>query len=135
MSLRGSRLFIYKEMNMKRYVPQTMFIKGNDSWETARLFNEAMVELAELNPTYEREGDSYWVFYKTEICREAEEPFVAPTSDAHCEDCPYSMRDLNRYGNIDARKKWATCGKTGERIHVESRACEIYEMLAERRKE
>jgi hypothetical protein len=39
------------------------------------------------------------------------------------------MRDLNRFGNIDARKKWATCGKTGERTNIESRACEIYHGL------
>lgn len=118
---------------MKRYVPQTRFIKGNDSWETAELFNETMVELAELNATYERDGDAYWVYYKIEVS--AEERFEeAPTTNAHCEDCPYSMRELNRYGNIDARKKWGTCGKTGERIHIESKACEIYETLTERRK-
>ena len=119
---------------MRRGVPQVRFIQGRDPHETAQMFNETMTELAELNPTYEREGDSFWVYYKVDMYSDEEIFERVTTTSAHCEDCPYIMRDLNRFGNIDARKKWATCGKTGERVHMESKACDIYDSLSERRK-
>ena len=119
---------------MKKCVTQVRYIGGSDPWETADLFNNTMLELAELNPTYERVGDAYWVFYK--VTTDMSERLHENTSErtAQCVDCPYSVRDLNRHGNIDARRKWGTCAKTGERIHIESAACEIYENLAGRRR-
>ena len=95
------------------------------------LFNEAMNELAELNPTYERDGNVFWIHYtviKTEPETLAERREMEGER-AHCIDCMYCMRDLNRFGNIDGRKKWATCGKTGERTNIDSTACETYYKL------
>lgn len=115
---------------------QTRVVQGNTPQETALLFNEAMQELADLNPTYERDGNTFWIFYTLTV----EEPeTLADTCElagekATCYDCPFIMRDLNRYGNIDARKRWATCGKTGERTHIESAACDEYYRLERRKK-
>lgn len=40
--------------------------------------------------------------------------------NAHCKDCPHFRR------STDGRKKWHTCGLTGDRKHEDSRACEEY---------
>ena len=105
---------------------QSRFIDGSDGHEVSAEFNQAMMELAELNPKWERDGNSFWIFYSVEKT-EAEdiiEKHEMAGENAHCLDCMYCMRDLNRFGNIDGRKKWATCGKTGERTN--SRVCERY---------
>lgn len=98
------------------------------------LFNEAMRELADLNPTYERDGSVFWIHYnivKTEPETIVEE-FEERGERAYCIDCMYCMRDLNRFGNIDGRKRWATCGKTGERTNIDSVACGTYYTLSQR---
>ena len=114
---------------MKRTkIVQTRFICGTDGHETAEEFNQAMMELADLNPKYEREGNAFWIFFtveKTEAETVVEEHELAG-DNAHCLECPYVVRDLNRFGNVDTRKKWATCGKTGERVRIDSRVCESY---------
>lgn len=118
-------------------IHQTRFIDGADGHDSAAEFNAAMMELASMNPRFEREGKSFWIFYTVEIteAENAIEEHEMAGENAHCIDCPYCMRDLNRFGNIDGRKKWATCGKTGERTNIESRACEIYHDLpVERRR-
>ena len=111
-------------------------ITGDTPQEAAALFNEAMDRLAELNPTFEREGCTFWIHYKV-IHDEAEtlaEMNELAGNKAHCEECPFIIRELNRFGNIDARRKWATCGKTGQRTNIECRACDIYyESTGERR--
>ena len=111
-------------------------ITGDTPQEAAALFNEAMDRLAELNPTFEREGCTFWIHYKV-VHDEAEtlaEMNELAGYTAHCLECPFIIRELNRFGNIDARRKWATCGKTGQRTNIECRACDIYyESFGERR--
>lgn len=122
-------------MKTKKVI-QSRFIDGsNGGHEAAAEFNEAMMELAEMNPKFERvEGNSFWIFYSVEMTEPENiiEEHESAGEKAHCIDCPYMMRDLNRFGNIDARKKWGTCGKTGERTNIESRACEVYHNLADK---
>lgn len=115
---------------------QSRFIQGADGFETSSEFNQVMAELANLNPKWEREGNSFWIFYSVEQTEDESivDMHEAAGEKAHCIDCPYCDRDLNRFGNIDGRKKWATCAKTGERTNIDSRACEIYHSLAERRR-
>ena len=115
-------------------VIQSRFIDGTDGHDACAEFNQAMMELAELNPKFERNGNSFWIFYSVEMTEPENiiEEHEAAGENAHCLDCPYMMRDLNRFGNIDARKKWGTCGKTGERTNVDSRACEIYHNLSDK---
>lgn len=109
-------------------IPQARAISGSTPQETAMLFNQTMMELADLNPTYERDGNVFWVYY-TIVRNEPEtvvEEHEIEGEYVHCSDCPYLMRDLNRFGSIDGRKKWATCGRTGERTNIDSRVCEEY---------
>ena len=118
----------------RKSTTQIRVISGNTPQETAMLFNETMTELAELNPTYERDGSIFWIYY-TVITEEPEtlaERHEAEGERARCLDCMYCMRDLNRFGSIDGRKKWATCGKTGERTNVDSVACDTYYTLSQR---
>lgn len=112
-------------------IPQMRAVSGSTPQETAMLFNQAMAELADLNPTYERDGGVFWIYY-TVVKSEPEtivEEYELKGERAHCIDCPYLMRDLNRFGSIDGRKKWATCGKSGERTNIDSTACEEYYRL------
>lgn len=115
---------------------QTKAVTGNSPQETALLFNETMQELADLNPTYERDGNTFWIYYTVTV-QEAEtikDKCELEGERATCYDCPYVMRDLNRHGNVDTRKRWATCIMTGERTHIESAACEEYYKLERRKK-
>lgn len=103
-------------------------ITGDTPQEAAMLFNEAMDRLAYLNPTFEREGCTFWIHYKV-VQEEAEtisDAYELKGKTAHCVECPFIIRDTNRFGNVDARKKWATCGKTGERTKIDCRACDLY---------
>ena len=112
-------------------ITQTRFINGSDGHDTAAEFNEAMMELANLNPRFEREGNSFWIFYSV-VLKEPEtisEKCEQEGERAHCGDCPMFMRPLNRFGNIDGRAKHGTCGKTGQREHIESAACDDYYSL------
>lgn len=113
---------------MKRNsVMQVRAISGNTPAETAMLFNDAMNELAALNPKYEREGGVFWIYYTVET-REPEtlaEAYELKGEGRTCGECPFCMRDLNRFGAEDRRKKWATCSKTGEKIRTDMSACDI----------
>ena len=113
-------------------IVQTRFINGSDGHDTAAEFNQAMVELANLNPTYERDGNSFWIFYSviTEEPETLAEKHEMEGEKAHCGDCPYYMRPVNRLGNIDGRAKYGTCGKSGTREHIDSCACDDYYKLA-----
>ena len=113
-------------------ITQTRFINGSDGHDTAAEFNEAMRELANLNPRFEREGNSFWIFYSviTEEPETLAEKHEAEGEKAHCEDCPYFMRPMNRMGLIDGRAKRGTCGKTGQTEHINSTACDYYYTLA-----
>ena len=109
-------------------IPQMRAISGNTPQEAALAFNEAMMELAPLRPSFEREGNTYYITYSIEI-REAEsiaEEHELKGERHKCIECPSCIRDLNRFGDIDARKRWATCAKTGERCYIRSDVCDLY---------
>ena len=110
-------------------ITQVRPVTGNTPQEAAMLFNEAIMELAPLHPSYVREGDTYYITYTIEY-REAEnicDEYELKGEGAKCVDCPHCVRDLNRFGDIDVRKKHATCtAKEGMRIRIDSSACEIY---------
>ena len=113
---------------VRKSVMQVRVISGNTPEETALMFNTAMQELAALNPKYERDGGMFWIYYAVEQ-REAEtlaEVYEMKGEGKTCGDCPFCMRDLNRFGTTDTRKKWATCSQSGEKVHVCSSACDRY---------
>lgn len=120
---------------MKRHiVTQMRVVEGATASETALLFNEAMSELARLDPTFEREGNTVWIYYRVEHMEAetlAEKASLAGES-GKCDDCPFCIKDRNRFGDIDVRKKWATCDRTGERCRIDATACEIYYKMKER---
>ena len=114
-------------MKSKKIV-QTRFIDGSDGHDTAAEFNQVMMDLADLNPSFERDGKSFWIFYSVEI-NEPEDLIEAHEMNGErhkCHECPHCVRDLNRFGDIDARKVWATCAKTGKRTRINLNACDIY---------
>ena len=109
-------------------IMQVRVVSGNTPEETALMFNTTMQELAALNPKYERDGGIFWIYYTVEA-KEAEtlsEAFELKGEGMTCGDCPYCVRELNRFGAEDKRKKWATCSQTGERVYVGSSACDTY---------
>ena len=110
-------------------VPQVRPITGRSTEEAAMLFNQAMIELAPLHPKFTREGDTYYIEY-TVVYKEPEcisEEYEMKGEGAYCTDCPFCVRDLNRFGEIDERKKHAVCTlHNGERIRIDSRACDDY---------
>lgn len=115
-------------------IPQVRAISGSTPQEAALLFNEAMQELAYLHPKYEKDGNTFWIYYSMEI-REPEtvaERHELKGEGAHCKDCPHLVRDRNRFGDIDARKVYGTCAKTGERMRLREAACDIYYEESER---
>lgn len=110
-------------------IPQVLPVTGSTPQEAAMLFNEKIMELAPLHPTYIREGDTYYISYTVEY-KEPEclaDEYEMKGEGAHCVDCPYCVRDVNRFGDIDVRKKHATCVKlNGQRIRIDSSACDEY---------
>lgn len=116
---------------IRKSTMQVKVISGNTPEETAAMFNSAMTELAALNPRYERDGGIFWIYYTVEQ-KEPEtlaEAFEVKGEGATCGDCPFCMRDLNRFGTEDKRKKRATCSKTGSQVYVWGSACDEYYKL------
>ena len=109
-------------------IPQFRAISGSTPQEAALLFNEAIMELAPLHPSFQREGDTYYIQHNVQI---AEPENLADEHElkgekATCKDCQKCIRDRNRFGDIDARKVYGTCAETGERVRLRERACDIY---------
>lgn len=116
-------------------VTQVKVINGSTPEETAVLFNEAMHQLKGQNPTFERDGNLFWIFY-TAGEYEAEslaEQYELRGEGRKCNACPYCMREQKADGTTDLRKKWAICASDGHRINLESSACDTYYEAMERR--
>ena len=117
-------------------IPQTRAVSGNTPQETELLFNQTMTELADLNPTYERDGNVFWVYY-TIVKNEPEtvvEEHEMKGEYRYCEDCPYCDRVVDIYGNIDPRVKWGKCMKYGmTSVNLNKRVCAAYWENEERR--
>ena len=125
----GTLIFFRRSVDMKHIsIPQVRPITGNTPQEAAMLFNEAIRELAPMHPQWTREGDTYYITYMV-AWDEAEtlaEEHELKGEKHKCEECPYCVRDLNRFGEVDRRKKWATCASTGERVLISESVCDIY---------
>lgn len=109
-------------------IPQFRAISGSTPQEAALLFNEAIMELAPLHPTFVREGDVYYIQYSIEV-KEPEnlaDEHELKGEKAMCKDCPRCIRDRNRFGDIDARKVYGTCAISGERVRLRTRACDTF---------
>lgn len=114
-------------MKSKKIV-QTRFIDGSDGHDTAAEFNQTMMDLADLNPSFERDGHSFWIFYSVEINEPEDliEEYELKGESHRCIECPYLIRDLNRFGNPDVTHKHGTCGKSGKRVRIDGYVCETF---------
>lgn len=110
-------------------IPQVRAISGSTPQETAMLFNEAIRELALMHPTFKQDGNTIWIYYTVEYTEPEclADEHEAKGEGAQCIDCPYCVRDVNRFGDIDVRKKHATCMKmNGQRVRIDASACDEY---------
>lgn len=116
-------------------ITQVKAIHGNTPEETAALFNEAMAELSSQNPTFERDGNLFWIFYtqNEHVPESLAEAYELRGEGKKCNACPYCMREQKADGTADLRKKWAICASDGHRINLESGACDTYYEAMERR--
>jgi hypothetical protein len=112
-------------------IPQVECIEGKTRQEVVLKFNKRIAELAYANPSWEREGDVFWITYK----KLAEEPeSVVEEETLHCIDCPYCERITDIYGNKDARVKWGKCMKYGTAsVNLNRKVCKAYWENEERR--
>ena len=111
-----------------RSIKQVEAITGNTPQELASNYNEAMKRLQGLNPKDEWHGDVVYIYYYTsEAVTECLADEHELEGDAHtCNECPFCVKKLNRFGVVDTRYKWAVCGKSGEPTSIQSNACDIY---------
>ena len=117
-------------------IPQVECVEGRTRQEATLKFNKRMIELACVNPTWEREGDVFWITYN-KLVEEPEdivEEHELKGEYRHCEDCPFCDRVVDIYGNIDARGKWGKCMKYGMvSVNLNKRVCAAYWENEERR--
>lgn len=114
-----------------RSIKQVEAVTGSTPQELANNFNEAMRRLQGCSPKDEWHGDVVYIYYyaneRVAECL-AEEHQLA--GDEHsCDECPFCTRALNASGQVDARRKWAVCGKTGEPVRISNAACDEYYSL------
>ena len=117
-------------------IPQVECIEGKTRQEVVMKFNKRMVELAYVNPSWEREGDVFWITYN-KLAEEPEnvvEEHEMKGESLHCIDCPYCDRVTDIYGNKDARVKWGKCRKYGmASVNLNKKVCSAYWENEERR--
>ena len=117
-------------------IPQVECVEGRTRQEAVLKFNKRMIELACVNPTWEREGDVFWITYN-KLVEEPEdivEEHELKGECLHCIDCPFCDRVVDIYGNVDTRVKWGKCMKYGMvSVNLNKRVCAAYWENEERR--
>ena len=112
-------------------------VTGATPQELAANYNEAMMRLQGCHPTDEwHEGVVYIYYYTTnDVPETLAEKHELDGEGATCGQCPHCCKRINRSGNVDTRYKWATCGKTGDKVMATGPACDIYYDILERNEE
>ena len=104
-------------------VPQVEYIGGKTPQEAAALFNARIVELRFNKPTFEREGDGFWITYTKDIeetSHETKTESSAEISRPCCGNCLF-------FEQISYRVKWGKCSlKDYACVNRDSTACEDY---------
>lgn len=123
-------------MRVNKYTQCTPCI-GATLAESVSIFNAEMHKLRAFKPTFERCGDSFLIYYTME---ERVPETVVDAKELQglfhrCEHCANCIRDRDRFGGIDKRKKHATCGKDGERVRLDSAVCDDFYLRDYERKE
>lgn len=107
---------------------QCALCEGNTLAESVEIFNKEMKRLANFNPTYERYGDNFIIYY-TCIEREPEslaEEMELKGCDHRCIECNHCERPKNRSGEFDGRAKKAMCLKKGCKVFIDGRVCDEF---------
>lgn len=104
--------------------------EGETFQEAVNKFNQAMYENRMYKPTFERAGEAFLVYIKmTQFAPETIAEAKSLEGCKHtCKDCEHCVRDLNRFGVADKRKKTATChvGNVITRIRLDSSVCDRF---------
>lgn len=116
-------------MREKKYT-QCVPCIGTTLQESVQIFNTEMKRLAGMTTSYERVGDSFLIYVKlTELAPETlVEAKQMQGCDHVCKDCHYCERDRNRFGEVDARKKYGYCiqGTTRRKIRIDQTVCDTF---------
>lgn len=107
---------------------QCALCEGKTLAESVEIFNKEMKRLANFNPTYERHGDNFLIYY---TCIEKEPESLAEEMelkgcDHRCIECNYCERPTNRSGEYDGRIKKVMCKKKGHKVFIDSRVCDTF---------
>lgn len=118
---------------------QCVLCEGNTFQEAVEKFNFEMKRHAPFRPTFERAGETFLIYY-TVVDLAPETLVEAKCLDGftnYCEECTECVREKNRSGNIDARKKYGYCSRNGmQKIRIDQIVCdEFYTEDLEMRKE
>jgi hypothetical protein len=110
-------------------IPQVEYIEGRTPQEAAYKFNQRIEQLKDVNPTYVREGATFWITYM-KLVEEPEniiEEHEMKGEYRHCEDCPFCDRVVDIYGNKDTKVKWGKCMKYGMvSVNLNKKVCAAY---------
>ena len=114
-------------MKESKYM-QCVLCEGVDLADSVRLFNEAMLKYGKQNPTFERYGDNFLIYFKRyeyipESISEAKE---LQGEDHRCVECEHCTRKMNRFGVPDKRTKKAYCEFKKQTTWITSRVCDEY---------
>lgn len=114
-------------MRREKYVQCAACI-GATLEESVAIFNQEMHRLRSYSPTFERCGDGFLIYYTMEerMPETVVEAKALKGIRHTCGDCTRCMRELNRFGEVDQRKKHAMCERTGERVRVDSEVCDDF---------
>lgn len=138
---RKSALFYFaRRFDMKEHkYTQCILCEGNTFQDAVNKFNTEMKRHAHLRPTFERAGETFLI-YVTVVELAPETLVEAKHLDGcrhYCEDCASCVREKNRHGVIDARKKYGFCAEQDmKKIRIDQIVCdEFYTADLEMRKE
>lgn len=107
---------------------QCILCEGETFQAAVDKFNEVMRIHAAFNPTFERAGEKFLVYFK--VTERTPETIVEAKQlegcSHHCEDCSHCIRDLNRFGEVDKRKKKAWCELKNNKTMTSMEVCDTF---------
>ena len=114
-------------MKESKYM-QCVLCEGVDLADSVRLFNEAMLRYGKQNPTFERYGDNFLIYFKRYeyIPESISETKELQGEDHRCVECEHCTRKTNRFGVPDKRTKRAYCEHKKQTTWITSKVCDEY---------
>lgn len=103
-------------------------IMAKNPVEAATKFNEAMYELRDLNPTFDRVSESvFYIYYQktVDVIESIIDEYNSKGIYLKCKECPYFELPKNMDGSIDKRAKNGYCTYHERNKAAWSSACEV----------